>query len=187
MSSQPVPPRQTNNAIWWILGIVGAGIVLLILAVAAVTGLFIRRVSIQNAGDKVEIQTPAGAIRVNKNEWHSSGLPVYPGAKPSADHGGSVELSAGDDASVGLAEEEYTTSDRFEKVRDWYRHRLGSEFRLETEKGETATAKKERIRMGESELAFVDDRGDGARIVALNHDGGGTKIKLLRVGKREAQ
>jgi len=33
----------------------------------------------------------------------------------------------------------------------------------------------------------VDDRGDGARIVALKTTPNGTRITLLRVGKREAQ
>jgi hypothetical protein len=41
--------------------------------------------------------------------------------------------------------------------------------------------------LNDSDVAFVDDHADGARVVALKKISSGTKITLVRVGKRETQ
>ena len=79
------PQRRSNNAVWWILGIVAGGIVVMVLFGLALAGLFIRNLHVHNQGNNVEIQTPVGAIKVNKDVPRASGLPVYPGAKTSGD------------------------------------------------------------------------------------------------------
>ncbi|HTP45242.1 MAG TPA: hypothetical protein VMJ13_11790, partial [Candidatus Acidoferrum sp.] len=38
-----------------------------------------------------------------------------------------------------------------------------------------------------TDVAFVDDRGNGARVVALGRHGDGTEITLVRAGKKEPQ
>ncbi len=199
MSSQPVqppvpppappaaPPPGSNNAVWWILGIIGGGIVLMGILGLVVAGMFLRRVNIHDAGNRVEIQTPVGEIKVNGDEMHPTGLPVYPGATKSGDSkGGSADISFGGEG-VGLAVEAYDSPDSLDKVKDWYRQRLASSFRLETGKDERAALDRAHFDVNDQDLAFVDDHGDGARLVALKKNDGGVKITLLRVGKREAQ
>src|SRR5271156_3108695 len=124
----PQRPRRSNNAVWWILGIVAGGIVVMILFGLALAGLFIRNLRVHNDGNNVQIQTPVGSIKVNKDVPRASGLPVYPGAKAGDDgKNATVELSAGD-AGLGFAVEHFTTSDSLDQVDKWYAHRLGPSF-----------------------------------------------------------
>lgn len=203
MSSTPVPPNAPapvpphvppaapppggNNAVWWILGIIGGGIVLMGILGLVVAGMFLRRVNIHDAGNRVDIQTPVGEINVDKDQMHPTGLPVYPDATKSSDSkGGSADFSFGGEG-VGLAVEAYDSPDSLDKVKDWYRLQLGSSFRLETGKDERAALDRAHFDVNDQDLSFVDDHGDGARLVALKKNDGGVKITLLRVGKREAQ
>ena len=179
------PQRRGNNAVWWILGIVAGGIVVMVLFGLALAGLFIRNLRVHNQGNNVEIQTPVGAIKVNKDVPRASGLPVYPGAKSDDDdNSAKVDLSAGDEG-VGIAVEHFTTSDNLDKVDKWYAHRLGSSFRREENHdhkpihGVTVDS--------DTDLAFVDDHGDGVRVVALTKKGDGVDMVLFRAGKKEAQ
>jgi hypothetical protein len=179
------PQRRSNNAVWWILGIVAGGIVVMVLFGLALAGLFIRNLRVHNQGNNVEIQTPVGAIKVNKDVPRATGLPVYPGATSAGnDKNAKVELSSGDEG-VGFAVEHFTTSDNLDEVNTWYAHRLGPSFRREEKlsshpiHGVTVDA--------DTDIAFVDDHGEGARVVALTKKGDGVDIVLFRAGKKEAQ
>jgi len=184
-----IPPQQrqrrSNNAVWWILGIVAGGIVVMVLFGLALAGLFIRNLRVHNQGNNVEIQTPVGAIKVNKDVPRASGLPVYPGAKSADnDNNAKVELS-NDEGALGIAVEHFTTSDDLDHVDKWYAHRLGPNFRRDQDvshhpiHGVTVDA--------DTDLAFVDDHGDGVRVVALTKKDDGVDIVLFRAGKKEAQ
>jgi hypothetical protein len=197
MSSAPLPPvsplpppsqpPRTNNALWWVLGIVGGALVILMFFALTVAGLVLRHLHINHSGKKVAIETPVGSIQVNKGEPHATGLPLYPGADPTNDNSNSIQIGT-PDSEVGLATEEYRTGDSIDKVEDWYRKRLGPDFRLETEThADSHYSKKHGLHMGNHDVAFVDDHGDAARVIALDTAGGRTKITLLRVGKREPQ
>jgi len=179
------PQRRSNNAVWWILGIVAGGIVVMVLFGLALAGLFIRNLRVHNQGNNVEIQTPVGAIKVNKDVPRATGLPVYPGATSSGnDKNAKVELSSGD-GGVGIAVEHFSTIDNLDQVDKWYLHRLGPSFRREQDlsrhpiHGVTVDS--------DTDIAFVDDHGDGARVVALTKKGEGVDIVLFRAGKKEAQ
>jgi hypothetical protein len=185
MSSAPVPPQKGNNAVWWILGIVGGGITLLVFLGLILAGVFVRHIHVSETGDKVEIETPVGDLRVNQGELHATGLPVYPGAIAVKDKGATIQLST-ENSGVGIAAEEYHTGDSLEQVQAWYRNHLGPEFRLEKD-GDSSRLAKRHLRVNDSELAFVDEKGEGARVVGLKKPGGGTEIDLVRAGKRETQ
>ena len=179
------PQRRSNNAVWWILGIVTGGIVVMVLFGLALAGLFIRNLRVHSQGNNVEIQTPVGAIKVNKDVPRATGLPVYPGATSGeTDKNAKVELS-NDDGAVGIAVEHFTTIDKLDRVDAWYAHRLGSSFRREENHdhhpihGVTVDS--------DTDIAFVDDHGDGVRLVALTKKGASVDIVLMRAGKKEAQ
>ena len=113
-------------------------------------------------------------------------FPCIPAQTPN-DNSNSIQIGTSD-SEVGLATEEYRTGDSIDKVEDWYRKRLGADFRLENgNHADSRYSKRHGLRMGNHDVAFVDDHGDAARVIALDTAGGGTKITLLRVGKREPQ
>lgn len=190
MSTTPIPSPQKPNpnpAVWWILGVLGACVVVLVLAGLIVAAYIARQVRVRGAGNRVEIQTPVGELKVNKAGPHESGLPVYPGSVPSESHGGNVSFSTPGDEHVGISVEDFRSTDSLEKVQAWYRSRLGSAFRQEGPGERPKIERWGRADLGDADLAFVDDTGDGARIVALKSIRDGTKITLLRVGKQEVQ
>jgi hypothetical protein len=185
MYSPPQPPRR-NNAIWWILGIVAAGIIVMFLFGVTLAGLFIHHLKVRNSGDKVDIQTALGSLSVDKGGPHATGLEVYPGASPSSDNkGANVNLSANDTA-VGIATEQYQTKDPIDFVQAWYKKRLGPDFRLETNH-DNVDHPNDRAVINDSDVAFVDDHRNGARVVALKKISEGTQITLVRVGAKETQ
>src|SRR5580693_4845854 len=106
---QPPPPKR-NDAVLWILAIVGGGFIVLVLGGLLLVSMFIRHVHVNQTGSQVEIETPAGALRVNGDQAHATGLPVYPGAKQDKSEGSTIELSAISGAGLGLSAEKYVTS-----------------------------------------------------------------------------
>lgn len=148
----------------------------------ALAGVLIHNLHVRNQGRNVEIQTPVGGIKVGHEA--TVNLPVYPGSESADSHNANVELSSGDEG-FAIAVEKYQTTDDLGKVSSWYKQRLGSSFRLEKRgsygkiHGVDATS--------DADLAFVDDRGDGARIVALTNKDNCVEIALVRVGKKETQ
>jgi hypothetical protein len=180
------PPRRDNKAVWWILGIVVGGIVIMIVFGLALAGMFLRRVHVNGSDKNVDIQTPVGELKVNTDSAHSTGLPVYPGAVHSDDQDKSaqIELNSGD-SGVGLAVENYTTRDSLGQVLAWYQTHLSASFKRENPQ-ELKNDHEGNVDH-KADVAFVDDRGDGARVVALTKRGDGVSISLVRVGKRETQ
>ena len=183
---QPTPPQPRNNAVWWILGIIAAGIVVMFLFGVTLAGLFIHHLKVRNSGDKVDIQTGLGSLSVDKSGHHATGLEVYPGASPSSDNkGASVNLSA-NDTGVGIATEQYQTKDPIDFVQAWYKKRLGPEFHLETSH-DNLDHPNNHAMINDNDVAFVNDHHNGVRVVALKKTSEGTQITLVRIGTRETQ
>jgi hypothetical protein len=179
---QPPPPKR-NDAVLWILAIVGGGFVVLVLGGLLVASMFIRHVHVNQSGKQVEIETPAGALRVNGDQVHPTGLPVYPGAQPDKSEGSTVELSAISGAGLGLATEKYTTSDDLDDVAQWYQQQLGPSYKRE----EHGSATHRDHVSSDADVAYVYEKGDTTRLVALTKKPGGVEIQLLRIGKKEVQ
>ncbi len=182
----PPPVRQDRStALWWILGIVGGGIVVMVVLGLVLAGFVLRNSRLDKEGKNVDIQTPVGELKVDNNQNHASGLPIYPGATTKGnDDQANLQILAGA-SGVGLAVETYSTPDSLEKVTAWYAQRLGPTFRRENPGDKT---KKRAISVdNDSDVSFVDDHGNGARVVGLKQKDSTVEISLLRVGKREAQ
>src|ERR1700690_3340109 len=180
----PVPqqqPPKRNDAVLWIIAIVGGGFVVLVLGGLLVASMFIRRVHVNDSGKQVEIETPAGSLRVNGEQIHSTGLPVYPGAEPVKSEGAAVELSAATGAALGIATEKYKTSDDLDQVSEWYQQKLGQGYKRE-EHG--SGGHREHV-SSDADVAFEYEKGDTDRIVALTKKSDGVEIELVQVGKKE--
>jgi len=182
----PAPRPHTNTVLLWILGIVGGGILLLVVCGLVVAGMVLRHVRVDHAGDNVAIETPAGALRISKGDAHSTGLPEYPGAVASKDQSADIEVSS-NNKRAGVAIEKFHTSDSRDVVVAWYRKHLSPSFRLETNESAKAVARKWDTDVDPDDIAFVDDRDDGARVIALKAVGASTDIVLVRAGKQEPQ
>ena len=163
MSSAPTPQQKNNQVIWWIVGIVGGGIALLVMLGLMVAGVVMRHVIVKEKGDKVEIETPVGSIRVNSNDAHPTGLPIYPGAKRIKSDAANVELTSKDGEAVGVGVERYATSDNLEKVSAWYIQKLGPSYH------------REKPGHGTHYVRGVDD--DGANVVYVNDSGDGARVE----------
>lgn len=181
----PVPPPR-NNAVWWILGIIGGGLVVLLI-LATTFGLFIaRNLHLNDTGKNVQISTPVGQIQVNKGAAQETGLPLYPGATETrSGESANVEFIPVEGERLGVAAAKYFTTDPLEKVAAWYTARLGSEFTREA--SGRRTHRIHGVDVGDADVAFIDDKNDSVRLVALKNLAGGVEIDLARFGKHEAQ
>jgi hypothetical protein len=177
------PPPKRNDAVLWILAIVGGGFVVLVLGGLLVGSMFIRHIHVNQTGKQVEIETPAGALRVNGDQLHPTGLPVYPGAKQDKSEGSTIELSAISGAGLGLSAEKYITSDDLDGVAAWYQQQLGPSYKRE----EHGSATHREHVSSDADVAYVYEKGDITRLVALTKKPGGVEIQLLRIGKKEVQ
>lgn len=181
-----IPPqrRDSTTAVWWILGIVAGGIVVMVVFGLAVAGMLIHNLHVHNKGHGAEIQTPVGGIKVGHDAAHVTSLPVYPGATSADSQNANVEVSAGD-GGFGVAVEKYNTTDDLDRVAAWYAQRLGPSFRREKQGSHTKIQGVDAS--SDADVAFVDDHGDGARVVALTKKSDRLEIALVRVGVKEAQ
>jgi hypothetical protein len=188
-SIPPPRPRQPNTAIFWILGIIGAAILVLILGGLSLAAFIIHRVHVTENADRVEIETPVGALKVSQDQPGSTGLPVYPGAVLQKSDGANFEITA-NNTHAGLAVVKYLSTDPRSTVKDWYAKRLGPSFALESGKFESnKDFSGLPVDMRSDDLAFVSKNSNSgsARVVALGELSSGTEIVLIRVGKQEPQ
>jgi hypothetical protein len=186
-SGTPVPPQtpppKRNDAVLWILAIVAGGFVVLVLGGLLVASMFIHRIHVSDTGKQVEIETPAGALRVNNDRLHPTGLPVYPDAKRIESEGSGVELSAPGGAGLAIATEKYMASDDLDKISDWYQQKLGPGYQRE----EHGSATHRQHVNSDADVAYIYEKGDNVRVVALTKKSDGIEIELLRIGKKEVQ
>ena len=194
MSTSPVPaPAQgppehekKSNLLWWLLGLLAIGIAVLGLGGVLIASYVLRNVRVQQSGSRVEIQTPVGEVKVSKDVAANPGLPVYPGATV-AEAGATVEIGAPAEETVSIVAARYRTADPLPKVDDWYREQLGADFKRE---GPGVMVRKKDItglQVKSSDVAFISEKDDLVRVVALERKGIYTEIALARIGKQETQ
>lgn len=185
MSTAPMPPAppKSGNWLWWILGFAGAALILCIVGGLVIAGLVVKNVRVGHKEQQVEVSTPVGDFSVTSTPAEDVGLPVYPGATP-VESGKNVELGLPEEQGVGIAAAKYRSSDPLGKVDAWYRAHLGPEFRRET--GDRHGNIRVHGIMTEG-VAYVAEKGDGVRVVAMSKKLGGIEIALLRIGQRVAQ
>jgi hypothetical protein len=120
---------------------------------------------------QLSIKTPVGSLEVGKDVDESRlGLPIYPGAQRMKDQdSANLSLSFGGEADLRLFVATFETPDPLEKVRDFYKQRLGGDV--------TQFVEKDR----QGKTVFEIKRTGQERVVALETRSGGTRIALVRV------
>lgn len=187
MSTTPASrPQKKSNFLWWVLGLLLAGIVILGVGGLVVVSYFAKHIQVQQTSHKVEIGTPAGELKVSKDPTPNTGLPVYPGAI-LIEPGATVELTPKNDEAVEVTAARYRTADPLDKVDTWYRERLGPDFKRE---GPGISGYKKDVfgvEVKSDDIAFLSEKNDLVLVVAIQKRGMGVEIALVRIGKEEAQ
>jgi len=187
MSTTPNPTPQRGSNIWlWVLGLLGAGVIILGAGALIATRFLVRNIEVREGGSSVEINTPVGSLKAAKDANADPGLPVYPGST-LAQPGGSVELSTPDEEAVHIIAAHYRTIDPIEKVDAWYREHLNADFKRE---GPGVMVRKKEItgvHVKSDDVAYISEKDDVVLVVALQKKFNAVEIALLRAGKKETQ
>jgi hypothetical protein len=122
---------------------------------------------------EILIKTPWGGLEAAATADPSRlGLPVYPGATFMRDEGSdslSFDLRVKGKPDVHFLVGKFETTDGIDKVRDFYRKKLGKDVTKFIEKTD------------EGGMAFEMKGKSESRFVQLKSSGGGTQIDLLRL------
>ena len=179
----PQPPRSGSNIV--AIALLVLALIVLVSGIAVWTGLrFLShnlRLQVEERGGgnkEVSINTPVGSIEVHHDVNEDSlGLPVYPGAMRVKDKdSAAVNLGFGGEASVQVLAAKFETPDSLERVKAFYKGRLGNEVTKLTEQG------------SEGKTTFEIKTHNLEKVVSLEGGGSRTLIKLVRVsfGKNES-
>jgi hypothetical protein len=129
--------------------------------------------------DKTTVRTPLGEYRVERAKEVGPGLPVYPASTLVLPGAAAARLPLNDDQPQVLASTYHTNSSR-EYVAIWYLEHLSPEFARQDSGPKKLPEALRDSRISDDDIAFVGERGDQVRIVALSTEDTGTKITLLR-------
>jgi hypothetical protein len=157
------------------------------LAILLAGGLFlasrvVRSLGLSAASAKDTVRTPGGSFRMEKETEVGPGLPVYPRSSlvvPDDD----AAAAAIKQAQNGIQTSTYHTTDTREFVDEWYSKHLSPEFARRDAGQKPVPAIFDDARVSDSDIAFMAEREQMVRIVALSTDSGGTKISLIRFSK----
>jgi hypothetical protein len=140
----------------------------------------INALGLRAGSDKTTVRTPEGEFRVEKAKEVGPGLPVYPVATlvlPGA--AAHLLVNVNDDQPQVISSTYHTNSSR-EYVVTWYVEHLSPEFVRQDSGPKKLPDAFRDSHISDDDIAFVGERGDQVRVVALAIDAMGTKITLLR-------
>jgi hypothetical protein len=129
--------------------------------------------------DKTTVRTPLGEYRIEKAKEVGPGLPVYPAATLVLPGAAAARLPVDDDQPQVLTSTYHTNSSR-EYVANWYVEHLSPEFTRQDSGPKKLPEAFRDSHISDDDIAFVGERGDQVRVVALTTDDMGTRITLLR-------
>ena len=172
----PPPPRTGSHLLAISLLVLALIVVVSILTVVIGIRFLARGVKVNvaeaEAGKKeVSIKTPVGSLEVTQDVNDARlGLPIYPGAQRSPDQGSAnVNIAFGNEEGVRVVAAKFQTADSREKVRDFYKQRLGREVTKFMEKSQ------------DGGTVFEIKRKGQEKVVAIHEAGPKTFIELVRV------
>ena len=172
----PYPPRPRPTSAVVAIALL---VLVLILVVSCLT-LYVGarylsravKVDVGKAGEKqVSVRTPVGSLEIGKEVSEASlGLPIYPGAKRiEGKDSARVNIEIPGAASVHVLAAEFETPDPLDKVKEFYRGRLGGKTTKYTERNAGGTT------------VFQIKREGLEEVVSLKSTSCCTRIALARV------
>lgn len=139
----------------------------------------IHTLGLRESSDKTTMRTPLGDFRVEKAREVGPGLPVYPQATMILPGTQAAHVPQNNDLPQVVASSYYSNSSR-EYVANWYLEHLSPEFVRQDSGPKHLPEAFRDSHISNDDIAFVGERGDQIRVVALTQDDAGTKITLLR-------
>ena len=139
----------------------------------------INALGLRAGSDKATVRTPLGEFRVERAKEVGPGLPVYPAATLVLPGSAAAHLALHEDQPQVLASTYHTNTSR-EYVVNWYLEHLSPEFARQDSGPKKLPQAFRNSHISDDDIAFVGERGDQIRAVALTLDDTGTKITLLR-------
>jgi hypothetical protein len=139
----------------------------------------IHALGLRQSSDKTTTRSPLGDFRVEKAREVGPGLPVYPPATMVLPGTEAARVPQNSDLPQVVSSTYYTNSSR-EYVVTWYLEHLSPEFVRQDSGPKNLPEAFRDSHISDDDIAFVGERGDQVRVVALTLDEGGTKITLLR-------
>ena len=172
---------SSKSLLWMMIGLF-VGLAILLAGGLFLASRVIRSMGLSAASAKDTVRTPGGSFRMEKETEVGPGLPVYPRASLVVP-GDDEAAAAIKQAQNGIQTSTYHTTDVRDFVDEWYGKHLSPEFTRRDAGAKPVPAIFSDARIGDSDIAFVAERDQMVRIVALSLDSGGTKISLIRYSK----
>jgi hypothetical protein len=172
---------SSKSLLWMMIGLF-TGLAILLAGGLFVASRVVRSMGLSAASAKDTVRTPGGSFRLEKETEVGPGLPVYPRSSlvvPDDD----ASAAAIKQAQNGIETSTYHTTDTRDFVDSWYTKHLSLEFTRRDAGEKPVPVIFSDTRVSDNDIAFVAERAQMVRIVALSLDSGGTKISLIRFSK----
>jgi len=173
---------SSSKSLMWMMIALFAGLAVLLAGGLFVASRAVRSVGLSAASGQGTVRTPAGGFRLEKETEVGPGLPIYPRSSLLVPDDNEAAASI-KQAQSGIETSTYHTTDTREFVDSWYTKHLSPEFTRRDAGDQSVPAFFKDARVSENDIAFVAERDQMVRIVALSLDSGGTKISLVRFSK----
>jgi len=175
---------SSKSLMWMMIGLF-TGLAMLLAGGLFLASRVVRSMGLSAASAKDTVRTPGGSFRLERETEVGPGLPVYPRSSlvvPDDDTAGAAIKQA----QNGIETSTYHTTDTRDFVDSWYSKHLSPEFTRRDAGDKPVPAIFSDARVSDNDIAFVAEREQMVRIVALSLDSGGTKISLIRFSKSSA-
>jgi hypothetical protein len=172
---------SSKSLMWMMIGLF-TGLAMLLAGGLFLASRVVRSMGLSAASAKDTVRTPGGSFRLERETEVGPGLPVYPRSSlvvPDDDTAGAAIKQA----QNGIETSTYHTTDTRDFVDSWYTKHLSPEFTRRDAGDKPVPAIFSDTRVSDNDIAFVAEREQMVRIVALSLDSGGTKISLIRFSK----
>jgi hypothetical protein len=172
---------SSKSLMWMMIGLF-TGIAILLAGGLFVASRVVGSMGLSAASAKDTVRTPGGNFRMEKEGEVGPGLPVYPRSSLIVPDD-AASAAAVKEAQSGIHSSNYYTNDVRDFVDQWYSKHLSPEFTRREAGQKRLPAIFSEARISDTDIAFVAEREQMVRIVALSVDSDGTRISLIRFSK----
>lgn len=186
MADAPASGSSTSKSLMWMSVALFGGMAVLLGGGLFLAGRVVRSVGMSASAGPNVVRTPGGGLRVEREKEVGPGIPMYPHASLVIP-GEKEAVQATKDAENNTTRVVYLTTDPRDLVDQWYQDHLAKDFQRH-DAGETPQLDVfQDARVSGDDIAFLAERENHTRIVALTMDATGTRITLIRIDKPSAE
>jgi hypothetical protein len=173
---------SSSKSLMWMMISLYTGLALLLAGGLFVASKVVRSMGLTAANAVNTVRTSGGSLRLEKEGEIGPGLPVYPRSSLVVPDDSTAALAV-KQAQNGIEASTYHTTDTRDFVDEWYGKHLSGEFTRRDAGDKPLPAIFADATVSGNDIAFVAERDQMLRVVALSMDSGGTKISLIRLSK----